>query len=58
LGTEWSNKFKDAVLRRKEQPFDEQAYDIALQRVYRVYPTEKLVELALDCTDNFFELRC
>lgn len=47
LGHDFSERFKEAILKQKEQPFNQADYDRTIQRVYSQYSTKDLVSFML-----------
>jgi hypothetical protein len=45
LGTEWSRRFRQAMLEQDGAGFDPEAYDAEIRRMYRMYGTRDLVEM-------------
>ncbi|MFA5169846.1 MAG: hypothetical protein WC420_03915 [Candidatus Paceibacterota bacterium] len=46
FSAEFSRRFKIAVLKQKEQPFDKNMYDSKIQEVYKNYSTSDIVQRA------------
>lgn len=47
LGTEWSMRFREAMMRQKEADFDMRIYDAKIQNIYRSYSSKELAEMVL-----------
>lgn len=45
MGTEWSRRFREAILKQKAAPFDPYEYNKKIERIYLSYSTKKMVDI-------------
>lgn len=55
LGTEWSRRFREAMMRQKERNFDQRIYEAKIQNIYRNFSSKDLAEMVLP--KNWYRVR-